>query len=256
MILFRSAILFLALALMSSSAFAYTLFLKDGSQLICKSKYTIEGDRALVVLESGQTTAFHLSDIDVARSDEFNRTSSGNAFVIDGGPLKAVPRSDPNASDRDLGDLIRERRANKPDTSIRPPTRRQQQTLRKTQAGFLDFSSLQRRPLQQRDASEALDLALRKFGVDGPKIFEGTEDGAVFVEVITDTREAAFSALEGVAKTMQSLGPVYNLSTFQLLMQTSVRGRAGQFVLNSRDAAAIANGTVAINKYYLDNVQY
>ena len=252
----RAGLLLLGLVLLSSTAFGYTLFLKDGSQVICQGKYRVEGDRALVVLESGQTTSFRLSDIDVERTDHFNKSNLGSAVVIDGGPVKPVRANSDSPADRDLQDLIRERRARGTTAQARPPSRRQQQPVRKTRAGYLDLASVQRRALNDRDTSEALDLTLRKAGVGAFKIFQGTEDGAVFLEITADSRDAVFQAIQATATALADLGPLYGVERIQLLMQTSSRGRAGQFMLAPEDAAELSSGSVTVERYFLENVQF
>ena len=41
------------LLLIAAPLTAYTIYLKDGSRLIAREKYTLEGDRALIVLQNG-----------------------------------------------------------------------------------------------------------------------------------------------------------------------------------------------------------
>lgn len=253
----RFAFALLLLLVSSSPATAYTLFLKDGSQVLCQQKYTVQGDRVLVVLESGQTTAYRLGDVDIPRTDEFNRNNTGNAVVLDGREIRPLEPAGPSAADRELSDLIRERRASGATvSSARDPVRRTQTELRRTAAGYIDLSSIQRRPLENRDVAEALDLALRKQDISAFEIFQGTTPDAVFLEVTADSKTAVFRALQGVARIHQSLGAGYGLSSFELLLQTSNRGRAGQFILDSSDAALLASESAPVAEFFLENVQY
>ncbi len=241
--------------LTSSASFGYTLFLKDGSQVLCQKPYEVREDRAIVVLESGQTTTYRLRDIDIERTQRFNETSSGSAVVIDGGEVRAVPRVSKTAADRDLQDLIRERRSTGTRTA-RPPARRQNQQVRRTRAGYLDLSSVQRRPLDDRETSDAIDLWLRKTGVGSFKIFEGTSEGSVFLEITASSRDTVYEVLTSVASTLQAVAPAHGVAQIELLMQTSSRGRAGQFVITPADAAALASGSLLPAEYYVESVQF
>ncbi|MEM6702925.1 MAG: hypothetical protein AAF690_09485 [Acidobacteriota bacterium] len=253
----RFLLALLTLLLFSGPASGYTLFLKDGSQVLCQQKYSVQGDRVLVVLESGQTTAYRLGDVDFEKTDAFNRNNSGNAVVLDGREIRPLERSGPSPADRDLGDLIRERRATGATvSSSREPVRRPQANLRRTAAGYVDLNSLQRRPLENRDVAEALDLALRKADIRSFKVYQGTTPEAVFLEVTADSKNAVFNALQGVARIQQTLGAGYGINSFELLLQTSGRGRAGQFVLDSSDAALLASESAPIEQFFLENVQF
>ena len=42
--------------LVAAPALAYTIYLKDGSQIVSKTKYVVRGDKAIIVLPSGTET--------------------------------------------------------------------------------------------------------------------------------------------------------------------------------------------------------
>ena len=81
----------LALCLwLAAPAAAYTIFLKDGSRIVSREKYRIQGDRAIVILENGTQTFIKATEIDVARTDQANTGSNyGTAYELDS--VKEVP---------------------------------------------------------------------------------------------------------------------------------------------------------------------
>src|SRR5947199_1264929 len=73
----RPAILFLAALLASATlllaASAYTIFLKDGSSLVARQKYTVQNGRAIIILLNGTETFVALDKIDIPRTDAANK---------------------------------------------------------------------------------------------------------------------------------------------------------------------------------------
>src|SRR5262245_16021416 len=86
----RPSVLTLALLLLSAPAFAYIVFLKDGTQVSTKEKYRVEGDRAVLVLRSGTETFIDLAEIDIAKTEEVNKIDFGTAKLIEGGEVKEL----------------------------------------------------------------------------------------------------------------------------------------------------------------------
>jgi len=68
------------------AASSYTVVLKDGSTIIAKEKYRIEGSRAIITLLNGTQTFVRADQIDIAKTDAANRGSYGSAVVIPGSP--------------------------------------------------------------------------------------------------------------------------------------------------------------------------
>ena len=89
----------LILLLAATPIAAYTIYLKDGSRLIAREKYTLEGDRALILLQNGTQTFLAASEIDVPRTDAANRNNYGTAMVLQDGEFTEAP-PDPSPSAR------------------------------------------------------------------------------------------------------------------------------------------------------------
>src|SRR5262249_39547789 len=104
--------LFTVLALLTvGPLFAYTIYLKDGSSIQAKEKYTIAGDRAVITLQNGTQTFVPAKQIDVARTEQANVNDYGSAVVIDDSkqaPQAAQPSPAPRKT---LADLIQNKAA-------------------------------------------------------------------------------------------------------------------------------------------------
>lgn len=88
--------------------FAYVVYLKDGSRILAKEKYVVEGNRALITLPSGQTSSLPLSEIDLQRTEEANRQGQGKALVIEGGKTQELQMGQAPPPKPTLQDLIRQ----------------------------------------------------------------------------------------------------------------------------------------------------
>jgi hypothetical protein len=88
--------------------FAYVVYLKDGSRILAKGKYVVQGDRALITLPSGQTSSLPLSEIDVPRTEEANRQIQGDVLVIEGGKVQELQMGQAPSPKPTLQDLIRQ----------------------------------------------------------------------------------------------------------------------------------------------------
>ena len=98
--------------LSAGSLAAYTVHLKDGSSIVAKKKYTVQGDKAILVLPSGTETALPLAEIDVAKTDADNQDDLGTAIVIENGKATDLTQTAPPPPRKQtLKDLLQQRAA-------------------------------------------------------------------------------------------------------------------------------------------------
>ncbi len=159
----RPAVLVLAALLTSATlllaAAAYTIFLKDGSSLVAKQKYTVDNGRAIITLLNGTETFVPLDKIDIPRTDAANRGGYGTGVVIPGSPQDVGPAPVQPQRDQTLGDLINKKVAGPrdvPTTTKRDKDAATNSRLVKTKAGYYDLSALARRPYAHADITAAL----------------------------------------------------------------------------------------------------
>ena len=88
-------------------ASAYTIYLKDGSRILARDKYGVDGDRAIITLENGTETFLAFAEIDVERTEEANQGNLGNALVFEDGRFVERTETGPATIARDtVADLI------------------------------------------------------------------------------------------------------------------------------------------------------
>lgn len=235
------------------AASGYKVFLKDGTAISAQDEYVVQGEFALVTLESGTQTTIHLDEVDVERTAEYNaQPGYSGAIVInqDGrtGPLAA--RDD----DQSLTDLIRSRRGR---FGARDGDQPEDSALRRTPAGYVDLSSVIRRPLDDRELLSELNRFLRDHSVTRASVYKGTRSDRILVEVITESEGAVLQNLTAVCRTFVDFHrqrPAVN--AIEVLMQTGGRSRAGQFVLTEENAPLLASGRLSASDFFLEHVQF
>jgi len=258
------AVLLLALAA-ASPLFAYKIVLKDGSSVVAKEKYRLAGRRALITLPNGIQTFLEAAQIDVAKTEEANRNDYGTAVVIEGSQVKPAAPAAPPPRERTLADLIESRRSQPRDL---PASRREVRrdarqarpedgTLGKTRAGYLDLSTLPRRPFAQLDAAAELQQFFRGKGIEEVEVYQGSEPDRPLIEVVASSEAGVFRALAVAANALLRIRDAHpRVGSLELLMATPAKERAGQFVITPQNAADLVAKNVEISSFFLNNVQF
>lgn len=256
------AVLALALALLASPLVAeYVVYLKDGSSIVAREKYTVKDGRAIIVLPNGTQTFVKASEIDVARTDRVNRDGSiGDTVLLPGDPRPVSPPVDPAKKEKTLKDLIANREAVPRDL---PASRRNKEEVTagrigKTKAGFTDFSTLARTPYPHLEIASALQQFFHEQGFDSVEIHEGTQGDRPLLELSTNSEASVFKALTTAANALIHIRDLYpqRVGAFEILMATPARERAGQFVLTPQMAEDLVAKRVEVSSFFLQNVQF
>ena len=257
----RSILLSLLLAVTAVPLFAYSIYLKDGSRLIAKEKFRIEEGRAIIILQNGTQTFIDLSEIDIPRTEEANQSRFGTAFVIEDGRLVEAPvtkveekQSLTDVSRRSEGAAATRPTATRPLASgdDNPPG------IQKTSSGVVDLARFARTPYRDLEISAETSRFLHALGVSEVQIFQGTESGRAFLEITANSESSVFRGLEAAADTLLHLRSQYSdkIQALELLMVTSNRELAGQFVLTAESATLLADKAVEAPSFFFDNVQF
>jgi hypothetical protein len=250
----RPLLLLLAAAWLAAPAAAYTIYLKDGSRIMAKGKYTVDGDKAIIRLESGTQTFLPFSEIDVERTDAANQTDLGGALVFDDG--KFVDRSEVKVEVDEgpstLGDLIDSGEATmrgSDETGERPAT-----TLL---PGVRNPEGLAREPLRDIELGAALKSAFTERGVAGASTFQGS-GARPLVELQADSEASVFRNLEIAADVLLAIQEQHpgELEVLEVLMLTSGKQRAGEFALTTAMAQAIASDSVELSSFFVRHVRF
>lgn len=253
----------LALALVAVPLSAYTIYLKDGSKIVAKEKYEVEGDRAIITLLNGTQSFLDQDEIDVRRTEEANQANYGSAVVIERSQARDIPSVaslQGSAEDKSLQDLIQERSAG---VRALPEARREDSPgeegrLPRTPAGWVDLAAVPRRPYPDDAVATELKAFLRAQGLDSAKVFQGTTPGRPFLEIPASSEAAVFRGLlvgaNALLHVRERLGD--RVSSLELLMLTPTQERGGQFVLTPDQAERLAARQVEVTAFFLNNVQF
>ena len=254
---------FMLLALLVAApllAAGYTIYLKDGSRIVAKSKYRLENGRAIITLPNGTQTFVAASQIDVRRTEEANKDGYGGAVVLPGQPhdVGTAPAEPPK--DKTLADLIASRNAAPREL---PGSRREKSEpaagrVGKTKAGYLDFATVARKPLPQPDLTAELQQFFRSQGVDEVEMHQGTRADQPLLEITSNSEGSVFKALTTTANALLHIRDVFpgRVAAFELLLTTSERERAGQFVLTPEMAADLVSKKVDAAAFFVKYVQF
>lgn len=243
-------------AVLSAPLGAYTVILKDGSQLIAQQAPTLQGDQAIIVLRSGTRTSIAANEIDIERTRNANLHELGSAMVLEDGQFTAKPVEVGPPQEERLSDLIaKRRRENSP--AKRAPVSRGSVDRNRTPLQE-DLSSHQRTPYRNLVVLEAIQGAFHSQGVEGAKIYQGTSDDRLLIEVETNSEAAVFRSIKVAAGALSHVRANISatIEAFELVLATSNRLRAGQFLMTTEQAAAIVEGEVEISSYFIDQVQF
>ena len=244
----------LAALLAAGPAAAYVIYLQDGSKIVAQQKYELRDGKAYIVLQNGTRTFLDAAEIDVARTEEANRSNLGSALVIEGGEAVEA-RPAPAPPPPSLRDLVRR----DPPPPPRPASANgaAAAALPRTASGHLDLARLPRRPLADTDLAGRLAALYAEHGIAQVQVAHGSTDGRVLVEAAPSSETAVFRTLAVTAASLARLGAQgTQLEAIELLMRTPSGERAGQFVVTPELAVELLERRVDVATFYLAHVQF
>jgi hypothetical protein len=261
MIRFKTLITALMIVITAAPAFAYSIYLKDGSRLIAREKFRIEDGRAIIVLQNGTQTFIDIAEIDIPRTEEANQSRYGTAFVIEDGKLIEAPvnKTEEKQSLTDVSRRSGAQARTRPNaTRSSAATESAETEFQKTATGSVDLTVFPRAPYRNLEVSEETSRFLRALGVNEFQIFQGTDSRRAFLEMTANSESSVFRGLEAAADTLLHLQNQYadQIQALEILMLTSNRNRAGQFVLTSEKATELAEQSSDATTFFIENVQF
>lgn len=253
----RLWILLLA-TLIATPAFAYTIFLRDGSQIQAKEKYVVQGRMAIITQLSGTKTSFPLEEIDVERTEEANQGGLGTAILIQDGKATDLGQATaPPPARPQLGDLIQRGEAGvapaaegapAPGTARRPPgfDERTAAAAAPQRAQFGDTAIAA--TIRERAATQGLPVTVARGSRPNRPllVFETESEANVFRALLT-----ASAALEDVRRAHGG-----RVDAFEVLCETSSGSAAGRFTLSPARAADLLSGNADLARFYYENVEF
>jgi hypothetical protein len=216
---------------------SYIVVMKDGTRYRAKEKWTIVDGKAMLALENGQTLSIEAGLIDVARTDEVNRSGLGDVRVI-ATPTPRTQAAAERTPESSLGALTRIRRMEEPQANA--PANPARTT-----------ASAAIRP----EVIGRFNSAYENIGLYGARIVS-TSSSTIKVELVTETEEQVFNALLATALLVNRLPGITSTKIDSVdLMMTTIKGSsAGRFVMTSSDAEAVDKREIPVQKYFVDKV--
>ena len=253
-----------ALLLAAAPLAAYTIYLKDGSSIQAREKYTVQGANAAIILPSGARSSLPLAQIDVARTQSENVGDFGSATVLRG-PATAPPPA-PTPRRATLGELASQGRAlpappRRPETAPAPAhaaaAAEGSSALARTPAGSVDFLRAPRAQVSRLPLATTVGELLRARGVSAG-IFEGTQPRRLLLEVTANSEGAVFQAIAGAAQAMLDLEAKQPraIEALELFVATDHRARAGQFLITPERARELVSKQLDLTAFYLKYVEF
>lgn len=246
----------------TSPAWAYTVYLKDGSKIVTKERYRVKGDQAVLILPNGTETSIPANSIDVKKTEAENRDDIGTALVIEGGKARQarpgeIQSEQDKSRDKRLADLIAERAVA---TRKLPEARRDraESTSLTGSGGSPDLTTLTRRPYQEAEIASQIEAALDAAGVAGASVFQGTASSRPFVFFNTNSEAEVMAGITAGADALLKVQQLFpgRVAALELLMVTSNNERAGQFLLTPDQASDLVNKRISPTAFFMEYVQF
>jgi hypothetical protein len=257
----RTLLVAVLIAVTAAPIFAYSIYLKDGSRLIAGEEFRIEEDRAIIVLQNGTQTFIDLAEIDIPRTREANKNRYGTAFVIEDGKLIEAPVTQVEQK-QGLTDVSRNTgaspRTRAPATRASAAQAGSASDVQRTASGVVDLSVFPRAPYRNLEISAETSRFLRALGIDQFQIYQGTQAQRAFLEMTANSESSVFRGLEAAADTLLHLRNQYSdqIEVLEVLLISSNRERAGQFVLTAETATDLAERSLDASTFFIENVQF
>ena len=248
-----------ALWLLAAPAWGYIVFLKDGSQISCKEKYRIEGDRVILILPSGTEASYDASEIDVEKTERVNVVNYGTAKILEGVGKPEPKKKQLEDQDPTFGEYITGRNLALPENIKRKVADKpRSDELPMTPAGFVDLMSLRRLPYSNSEITAEVLGYLKGQGVDRVRIYQGTRPDRPLLEVVATSEASVFKAITDTAKGLAQVHERFpkQVAGFELVLMNESQRRAGQFILTPERADLLVSGSLSVSQFFLRYVEF
>jgi hypothetical protein len=229
----RFAASFFLVLLMPVLAFAsYTVVMRDGQRYRAKQKWTMQGGKAILTLESGQTLSIDPKLINVEETEKVNAAGLGGARVIatSQAPQQAAPQPSP------LGSITIKQPAtgggSKPATTSSPSS---SASAPRSATGSTNLSN---------NVVQLLAGAYENVGFFDAKIV-GNGTNRLQVTMTADNEDQVYKALSATAFMMTKIPTATGekIEMIDLFLMTINGGSGGKFQMSQSDAADLSQDT-------------
>lgn len=249
----RTACLLVVLGLATAPAvFAYTVVLKNGSTLEATRRYSIRPDgKAVVVLANGTTLLLEIAEVDVKKTEELNRANDDSVVVLDDRRPGAPRNQGPKPTLQDM-------RARPSEAERAPATRGTPLVVPTRPSESPEGRGSSHRPFANAALAAQLETAFRSHGVDGVRIYQGSDGRRPLIQVSTPNEAGIFSALEVAAQALIALRQASpdTIATLELRLETPGGDRGGEFLITPEQAKDLADGKIDAARFFVKYVQF
>lgn len=248
------------ICLVSGPLLAYTVYLKDGSTLLARTKYEIRGSKAIITLQNGTQTFIEASELDIPRCERLNQVDYGAALILEDGRFqhRKVTKNPPRQET--LVDLARRTRA----TASHAPTNQSQNSNSgskdpsKTIAGYDNLYSLSRTPYRNLNVADEIRNIFMEQNLEGISLSQGTSADRPLLAVTANSEGSVFHSLRTAAAALLQTSRNYpnDIRALELILSTNSQQKSGQFVLTPELASELLAKDTDISTFFVEHVQF
>ncbi|MBV9494601.1 MAG: hypothetical protein JOZ54_10175 [Acidobacteria bacterium] len=238
----KKMIAFAALALLVAlPTFAtYNVVLKNGTQYVAQSKWTVNGAKARFrVAATNQLIEVNVSEIDEPKSEQMTKLGLGDAKLIDLQPnLPSTSTSQQNKAS--LGSQIHLKKQESSAPRSDSPT-----------------APAYTGPMIPDEVLQRFARAYENVGIFEQKLTP-TGLNSFRVELTADSEDKVFNAISATSFLVVRNAGVANVQVnmVELFMKTTTGGSSGRFQMTREDAAALDAKTMSLPDYFVRKVLY
>jgi len=252
-----------AALLLPSTAWSFVIWLKDGTRIETRDKPTLQGNKWVFVISSGNTQSLLVSEIDEKRTEEYNKLGLGNSYLLQdekGRVLKNPPPSyKPSLSEYIKATkkselkavVVAPESAEKAEKGVRPAKGKAAAAAAAAAApavpaGGMTIDSIITDAFVK--ACESAGVSRRSMTVAG---------SSLKLQAVTDSEQAVFAAIGAAARGLkESRANGKPLEKVELVLATAGGENAGRFQISADDADSLLTGKVSAARYFVANVVF
>lgn len=251
-------IICIALAILAAAPLsAYTVVFRDGSSIVAMEPMTIHDDLVIVTLPSGTQTTYPLSEIDLDRTDELNRLGVRSGIVLNRPDIKVLTPVETDPEKPKSADAFKDFVRQNPGMDLMADRDSRGEERVRTAAGNLDLFRMERQVMGDLELRDFITQSLRRRDQRLFRLYAGTQPDSVLIDFTAGTEAEVFGALKASAETLlEALRERGAPQHFEIVMASSNRSRAGQFLLTASSARALLEDTSKTAAFFLKYVQF
>jgi hypothetical protein len=244
--------------LLPATAWSYVIWLKDGSRIEARDKPTVQGNKWIFVVTSGNTQSILAAEVDEKKTEEYNKLGLGDSYLLQddkGKVLKQAPSSyKPSLSEyikaKNKSELkavsVAPEPAEKSGKAEKPAKAQAVAAAPSAPAGGMTIDSIITDAFLR--ACESAGVGRRTMTVSG---------GSMKLQAVADSEQQVFAAIGAAARGLkESRASGKPLEKVELVLATASGENAGRFQISPDDAEALLTGKISAARFFVANVVF